>query len=552
MKAKTICIVQLTRAGDIIQTCQAVHAAKIEHPELNFVLVARKTYLEGLEFLTEQLFEKVHALDTADIFKKDNLIEAKKNISNFTQEVNQHDFDLVVNLSYSNASAYLCSLIKSNNKAGIVMNRQNRIEVTDTWSQFVYATILNGKYCPFNLVDIFKNVIGVKAVTNVFPINDEPKAQIVIHPFASQKKKSWGHSKWVEVIYQLVKNNKELDIVIVGAPNEREDSEKITNSTVLQKFGNRIINTVGKTTIEQTFLLTRESKLFIGHDSLVSHLAALSSVPSVIISLGIVKPYETTPYSDSVINLTPNIGCFPCNLSTECELLPCHAKITQQAVTYIAGKLYNQEQLDSSEMKKDLSPFVLSGINAYFSSFNEHGMDLLPLYENDLETNQIMDSFYRVLWNFYFNQNEVPAKVPYINDTIANNLLNTLEGIKNLFELNGFASRFASDIIRESDSKDLNIHTIKDLSTKLQEVDQLAQITAKTFPLLSPIVNFFYVSKANSQGRNIVELAKESIGFYQDFNNLLSVLFELIEQSTKGHKKVKDSASNDRSNQQDC
>ena len=60
------------------------------------------------------------------------------------------------------------------------------------------------------------------------------------------------------------------------------------------------------------------------------------------------------------------------------------------------------------------------------------------------------------------------------------------------------------------------------------------------------------MAKANSQGRNIVELAKESIGFYQDFNNLLSVLFELIEQSTKGHKKVKDGASNDRSNQQDC
>ena len=254
MKSKTICIVQLTRAGDIVQTCQAVHAAKIQHPELNFVLVARKTYLKGLEFLTEQLFEKVHALDTAEIFKKDNLIKAKKNISNFTKKINNHNVDLVVNLSYSNASSYLCSLIKSKNKAGIVMNRQNYIEVTDTWSQFVYATILNGQYCPFNLVDIFKNVIGVNAITNVFPINEEPKSQIVIHPFASQKKKSWGHSKWVEVIYQLLKNNQELEIAIVGAPNEREDSEKITGSIVLQKFSDRILNTVGQTTIEQTFL----------------------------------------------------------------------------------------------------------------------------------------------------------------------------------------------------------------------------------------------------------------------------------------------------------
>ncbi len=285
---------------------------------------------------------------------------------------------------------------------------------------------------------------------------------------------------------------------------------------------------------------------------MVSHLAALNSTPSIIISLGIVKPFETTPYSDVVINLTPHIGCFPCNLSTECDLLPCHAKISQQAVSYLAGKMYNNERLDSSEMKKDLSPFVLSGINAYFSVFNEHSLDLIPLYENDQAAPQIMNSFYRVLWNYYFNQNEVPAKIPKVNDDIANNLLNTLEGIKNLFELNGFANRFATDIIRESDSKDINIQKIKDLSKKLQEVDQLAQVTGRTFPSLKPIINFFYVAKANSKGRNIVDLAKESIGYYQDFNNLLSVLFELIEQSTKGHQESTKGAKNDGASRKDC
>ncbi len=259
MSNKNICVIQLTRTGDIIQTCQAVHAAKLENPNFKFTLVARKTYLKGLEFITDQIFEKTHTLDTKEVFEGNNLVGSSKSISSLITNINQGDFDLVVNLSYSNTSAYLTSLIKGKSKAGIMMNRQNLVEVNDTWSQFVYATILNGQYCPFNLVDIFKKVIGVNSFTNVFTENENPKDQIVIHPFASQRKKSWGHSKWIEVIYQLLKNNQELDVILVGAPNEQEESQLMASSKILLKYQSRIKNYVGKTTIEQTFQIVRES-----------------------------------------------------------------------------------------------------------------------------------------------------------------------------------------------------------------------------------------------------------------------------------------------------
>ena len=75
-----------------------------------------------------------------------------------------------------------------------------------------------------------------------------------------------------------------------------------------------------------------ESLLFIGHDSMVAHMASLASTKSIVMPLGTVRPHETSPYQTNAIIVAPRIDCFPCNVETTCELLPCHSKIQYDVV----------------------------------------------------------------------------------------------------------------------------------------------------------------------------------------------------------------------------
>ena len=59
IKQKTICIVQLTRFGDLIQSMQAVSGLLADKDEeYRIILVARKRFSKHLKFLTDQYFEQ--------------------------------------------------------------------------------------------------------------------------------------------------------------------------------------------------------------------------------------------------------------------------------------------------------------------------------------------------------------------------------------------------------------------------------------------------------------------------------------------------------------
>ena len=50
---KEIAILQITRIGDILQTCHAVRLLKINHPEYKVTLIARKQFLQVLIYLSQ-------------------------------------------------------------------------------------------------------------------------------------------------------------------------------------------------------------------------------------------------------------------------------------------------------------------------------------------------------------------------------------------------------------------------------------------------------------------------------------------------------------------
>ena len=185
----TIAILQLTRFGDLIQTAQAISELKIQYPEYRVVLIAREKFAKPLEFIFQNLVDKIYFLNTQQIFNNAEslgLNSAVSHLNKFLLEFSGEAIDVLVNLSFSKSSAYLSTLIKSKHKIGAYFDFNNRMCIDDKWSQMLFSTVMRGSLNPFSLVDLFRNIIGIKPSAKSSIVNfDGRKKNIIIHPFAS-------------------------------------------------------------------------------------------------------------------------------------------------------------------------------------------------------------------------------------------------------------------------------------------------------------------------------------------------------------------------------
>lgn len=526
-----VAIIQLTRTGDLLQAYQVVKQAKAEYPNGHFTLIARDQFVKGIRFLLDDIFDEIYSIDTKSFFTGSDFKAVQTNMHNFLQKINTTSFDMVLNLSFNKSSSYLSSLINSKVRLGLYRNTDGEVAIDDKWSQYVYATVMSGTQNPYNLVEIYRNMLGIKefkAQENKEDFED----LIVIHPFASNTKKRWGASKWVEVIYRLLKENPHHKLAIVGGVDDINDQNQIINSPMLKDYQSQLLPEAGQINIEGTYQLLSKARIFIGHDSMVSHLAAISNTPAVILSLGVVRPAETTPYFDKALNIVPKTKCFPCQISTICDLMPCHNDINHQSVVAVANLIINEEVISKDSLNKKISTFHLSSCKIYWSMISENGSFQLFNLTDDFEnSNEATHSFYRYIWDLYLKYEEGDLSAPMISKLTAEKMANELQGIQYLYEIYNFAAKFAKQLVEEAKAPNTKTETINELVSKLAEVDRLTDITKTTYPITKPIIEFFYVSKSNVPGNNLKEISENYLLFYYDASNLCAMLFELLEQT---------------------
>jgi ADP-heptose:LPS heptosyltransferase len=540
---KTIALLQLTRIGDIIQTIQMVKDLKKKHPNFRIVMIGRKQFLEPTSFLFENLFDEVFTLDFDKIINTNGaltLAGVKENIRTFVDKINVQNISVLVNLSFSKTSNYLSNLIEADHKVGTRFNNFANLEITDKWSQFVYTNVMTGPMCPFNLVDVFKLIVGVKSSQNNDHLVKKPfkkKNKIILHPFASQAKKVWKPSKWVEVIYKLLKNDSTLKINIVGAASEKDASEEIVNSPILAEFKNKIINHTGLTSIKELYDLFDDQTLFVGHDSMVGHLAALKQVQTLTVSLGTVRPYETTPYGENNYNLSPKTKCFPCFPDDDCAFHQCHADVSYQTVVSSVRQLCDQGVITQEYISKENSTFHLNAANIYKSKFSTNGlMQLENVIHDNVSTSDVMRTFYRLSWLYMLNEIEENLEYPEISKKVSGDLITIMKGLEHFYELSDFGKKYSRYILEEISGETPNLTKIKSYSAKIDEIDTLQAIIKENFPLLSPLVDYSTIVKGNLFGTNVVELTESSFYSYNDMANHTKILYDLNEKTISEYK----------------
>jgi hypothetical protein len=405
--------------------------------------------------------------------------------------------------------------------------------------------VMNGPYCPFSLVDIYKNILGCRTdVTKDLPPSLSPIERdstentarvLAIHPFASSAKKKWKSSKWSEVIYKTLKDNPELNIHLFGAKSEENESKEILNTSTLKKYSSRINNHVGKLSISETYTKLGQCTHFIGHDSLLGHLAKLHQLPTLTISLGTVRPIETTPYGLNSFVLSPRTKCFPCFPTTDCSFFQCHADISYQAV----GEVLNSFLKDGpniTEICKNVSPFHLDSLDIYEFAPTAQGWFILDKQGDGAPIfREVVKDIFRTALSYKLEEVEENIQLAPLGLDHINRLRQISAGIEQYFELCEFGKRYSRFILTEVGKDQPSIPDIQEFGNKIDDIDRLQDLLKKTYPELTCIIDFYKVVKSNLQGDNVVEISESSYIVYNDNGILCSIIFDLIQGIINKH-----------------
>jgi ADP-heptose:LPS heptosyltransferase len=501
---------------------------------IRLVLVARAIYAKPIMFLLSETFNRIYFVDKNEFAGKEDVIGTAINyLDDLTNRISSEDIDVLANLSFSKTSAYLCSVIDAKHHLGFYYTTSHEARVPDQWSQFVNATVMDGPFCPFSLVDIFRSMLGAKAVgaPKLAKVNSNAN-RILIHPFASDPKKYWKESKWVEVLFRFLKVNPNLGVDICGSPDESDRANTIATDPILAPYRNRIRILNGKLQLQELYKALNNYRFAVCHDSLIGHLCALAGLKTMTISLGPVRAMETTPYATGNFVLTAQTKCAPCFPNEACSFYQCHSDLSYQVVSDCIQTLVEKGDITEEEIAKRASPFHLGGLSLLKTEFSKSGFfQLKAIAQTRSRIPDIYRSFYRLTWAHRLAELEEELAYPVLDQDSASVLIKDLEFLQHLYELCEFGKKYSTYILQEISSQTPDVTKIREYSSKIDEVDQLQDMIKANAPTLAPLINFFKVSKANTSGENIVALTEATYLTYNDYGICCSVLFELIEKT---------------------
>lgn len=516
---KTIAIIQTTRIGDILQTTHAVRLLKENHPNIRVLLVARQKFSSPISFILNKYYDKIIEVNhKSAMIGAESSADALSNLKKQLNEINNEKIDVSINLAFSKSSTYLHTLIKSENKVGPYFNLMHERVLQDKWSQYLYSTVMRGDLNPYNLVDLFGNIIGVnKKLTHLSnkEFSVEEKSHVLIHPFSSKQEKQWTSNRWVEVIYQTLKRNTDVKVILCGSKLDQQKAEEIIGSELLSSYRNRIETWIGLK-LNELYARVDQNYLFVGHDSMIGNLLSFKNVKSLTVSVGPVRPHETTPYALDNYNLA---------LRNNSDELPYN--VTYQCIE----QLLKKNLINTQELHNNCSTISINKVSLFKSDMLANGdLTIKEQLHKEQDAKEVMRNFYHIAWSSIITEANISMDVPNISNEAKTQLVNHVKGIETLFELAEFGKKYSRYIIEEISKNTPSIDEIKKFSAKLDEVDTLSDMIVGSYPLLAPIIDYAKVAKNNLQGTNLVNLSESAFYAYNEVTLLCSVLYEFYEK----------------------
>ena len=147
---------------------------------------------------------------------------------------------------------------------------------------------------------------------------DPARDFIALHPGAAWRPRAWRAERYAALADRLTASHG-IPFAVVGLPSERDVEEQMRDALK----NARVAWLFGVLSLPEIAALLRASRLFIGNDSGLAHLAAACGTP-VVSLFGPQDPRRFAPRSAQGLTLHHRVSCCPCS-QTVCVRpeLPC-------------------------------------------------------------------------------------------------------------------------------------------------------------------------------------------------------------------------------------
>ena len=346
---KRILVIQLCRIGDILMTGPLLRGLRRAHPSAEISLMVMDSFASTP--LPARLYDRLLVFPlgglAGSLASKDAGWEpALDELRAFVKTTAPAAYDLVVNLTHTDMSALLTSLMPAKKRVGLVMRADRRKGIDSSWMTYMRASVRSRDYSCFHLVDLFSWTAGVGRDAGGLEIDvrDEDRAWaeaflaaqglqqasvIAIQLGASAESKRWPVERFAALADALDPSLGE--ILLVGGPADRDLGHRFAAAVK-----RRVYTSIGDSSLRQLAALLERSRLLITNDTGPMHVAAAVGTRVMDLSSGPVCPYETGPYGEGHVVIEPEMSCYPCPLDSECHHFACRTAVTPEDAAAVA------------------------------------------------------------------------------------------------------------------------------------------------------------------------------------------------------------------------
>jgi ADP-heptose:LPS heptosyltransferase len=344
---RRILIVNITRLGDQLQTSPTIAGLKERHPGAEITMLGDRHYTEVCHGIPG--VDRVYEIDL-DRLGQDlvdggvKLVDAYRYLEGVVRELRNPGFDLALNYSSSRMSGVFMRLLRVRDCRGWSMDSEGHRLITHPWSRLFCASVLNRRYTPYNLVDFYCRVAGVRprerrlwytvtpaARARAAALRAEhgvrPDARVVaLQAGASHAIRQWPAAAFA-ALGRLLRERLGARTVLVGGPGDAALAQQIA-----AEIGDDAIVACGRTTVAELAALLGRTALLVSGDTGPMHLAAAVGTPVVALFFGPAYVWETGPYGADNVVLQTRIACAPCSHTVACLAPVCREELTPEMV----------------------------------------------------------------------------------------------------------------------------------------------------------------------------------------------------------------------------
>ncbi|MGE3756805.1 MAG: glycosyltransferase family 9 protein, partial [Pseudobdellovibrionaceae bacterium] len=403
-----VLVISLLRIGDLLMQAPALKGIRDRYPDCKIDLLVNRQCASIVPLFPN--------MNRTFLFDRDNYQKAMASaethlyasyfaLETLINELNEQDYDLILNWTHNRVSGFLMGSLNSKNRLGLEIKGEKK-NVYGNWFQYLNQTQSNRQNL-FHYSDFFIQSLGLEAPRLDECLNagtaQASKAsglKIAIQVLTADPKKNWPLSKYANTIESLLAEFKDCSVSLLSAPSEKPKIELFKRTYFATESRVQIFCA----NFADTFQLLNQTDLLITGDTSIKHLASYSRSAILEIILGSSQMHETGVYKEGQWMIQNMAACSPCPHRDPCAQKShlCSERISASVVTQLAISILKKEKPVFTTQETERN-----NLRVYVSRRDGQLMwQIESQFETVFEPNSLIQNVDRSVWKFILSQRD--------------------------------------------------------------------------------------------------------------------------------------------------